>query len=81
MIITSRKEVNKLTNGKLLKEAIDESGVSITFLAEKMKCSRNRIYAIINGSDCTASEIAGLSKLLHMTRKQRDEIFLSMNVN
>lgn len=70
-----------MTNGKLLKEAIDESGVSITFLAEKMKCSRNRIYAIINGSDCTASEIAGLSKLLHMTRKQRDEIFLSMNVN
>lgn len=70
-----------MTNGKMLKAVIDESGVSITFLANKLECSRNRIYAIINGSDCTASEIAGLSKLLHMTRKQRDEIFLSVNVN
>lgn len=70
-----------MTNGEKLKEVIDESGVSITFLAGKLECSRNRIYAIINGADCTASEIANLSKLLHMTRKQRDDIFLSMNVN
>lgn len=70
-----------MTNGKMLKAVIEESGVSITFLADKLECSRNRIYAIINGADCTASEIAGLSKLLHMTRKQRDDIFLSMNVN
>ena len=70
-----------MTDGKMLKEVIRDSGVSITFLADKMECSRNRIYAIINGSDCTASEIAGLSKLLHMTREQRDEIFLSMSVN
>lgn len=70
-----------MTNGEMLKDIIKESGVSITFLAEKMDCSRNRIYAIINGSDCTASEIAGLSKLLHMSRKQRDDIFLSLNVN
>lgn len=70
-----------MTDGKMLKEVINESGISITFLAEKMECSRNRIYAIINGADCTASEIAGLSKLLHMSRKQRDDIFLSMSVN
>lgn len=70
-----------MTNGEMLRKVIDESGVSITFLAEKMECSRTRIYAIINGSDCTASEIAGLSKLLHMNRKQRDDIFLSMSVN
>ena len=70
-----------MTNGKMLREAINESGVSITFLAEKLECSRNRIYSIIKGADCTASEIAGLSKLLHMTRKQRDDIFLSTSVN
>ena len=70
-----------VTNGEMLREVIDNSGVSIVFLAKELQCSRNRIYAIIKGADCTASEIAGLSKLLHMSRKQRDDIFLSSSVN
>lgn len=70
-----------MTRGKDLEVMIKESGVSITFLANKLDCSRNRIYAIIAGSDCTASEIAGLSKWLHMTNEQRDYIFLSESVN
>lgn len=70
-----------MTNGKALKADIESSGVSITFLAEKMGCSRNRIYAIINGADCTASEIEALSRLLHMTKERRDYIFLSESVN
>ena len=55
--------------------------MSIVFLADKMKCSRNRIYAIIGGADCTATEIAALSGLLHMSRDKRDYIFLAENVN
>ena len=70
-----------MTKGAELKKEIENSGVSIVFLADKMGCSRNRIYAIIGGSDCTASEIAGLSKLLHMSKERRDYIFLSENVN
>lgn len=70
-----------MTNGVELKQAIRESGVSITFLASQMDCSRNRIYAIINGADCTASEISSLSKLLHLTKAKRDHIFLTENVN
>lgn len=70
-----------MTRGEELKKFINESGVSIVFLANKLDCSRNRIYAIISGADCTASEIAGLSRWLHMTNEERDYIFLSENVN
>lgn len=66
-----------MTNGKELRNDIEEAGVSIVFLAEKMGCSRNRIYAIIGGADCTASEIASLSKLLHMSKRRRDYIFFN----
>lgn len=70
-----------MTNGDALRQTIKDSGVSIVFLADKMGCSRNRIYAILQGSDCTASEISELSKLLHMTNEERDFIFLSECVN
>jgi len=70
-----------VTRGDELKKEIKESGLSIVFLAGKMKCSRNRIYAIIGGADCTATEIAALSGLLHMTRDKRDYIFLTKEVN
>ena len=71
----------RMTNGALLKEIIDKSGISITFLAESLGCSRNRIYSIINGADCTASEIVRLSEVLHLSKSLRDDIFLPLNVN
>lgn len=70
-----------MTKGKDLRNVIDESGISITFIAEKIGCSRNRIYAILEGSDCTATEITVLASLLHLTKTQRDNIFLSTAVN
>lgn len=70
-----------MTKGKELRKVIDDSGISITFIAEKMDCSRNRIYAILEGSDCTATEITVLAGILHLTKSQRDNIFLSSAVN
>ena len=70
-----------MTNGKALRQAIKEAGVTIVFLAQKLNCSRNRIYAIINGADCTASEISALTLWLRLSRDRRDYIFLSENVN
>lgn len=70
-----------MTKGEKLRKKIKKEGVSIVFLANNLGCSRNRIYAIIAGADCTASEIAGLSRLLHMSNEERDEIFLSESVN
>lgn len=70
-----------MTNGIELKKEILNAGVSIVFLAEKMGCSRNRIYSIIGGADCTAAEIVSLSELLHLTKDRRDYIFLAEYVN
>lgn len=66
-----------MTDTVKLNDVVKESGVTITFIAEKMGCSRNRVYSILNGSECSASEIVALAKLLHLTDKQRDDIFLS----
>lgn len=70
-----------MTKGDELRSEIKNSGVSIVFLADRMGCSRNRIYSIIGGADCTATEIAMLSELLHLTKDRRDYIFLASNVN
>ena len=70
-----------MTAGNDLKKAIKDAGVSIVFLAERMGCSRNRIYAILGGADCTATEIAQLSQYLHLSREERDHIFLQLSVN
>lgn len=70
-----------MTRGEELKAEIKAAGVSIVFLASKVGCSRNRIYAIIEGADCTATEIASISETLHFTRDKRDYIFLSPSVN
>lgn len=70
-----------MTNGTMLKQEIKASGVSISFIAKEMGRSRNRVYAIANGADCTASEINALTKILHLDRDSRDSIFLTENVN
>ena len=70
-----------MTRGDELRKEIKNSGVSIVFLADRMQCSRNRIYAIIDGADCTASEIALFSELLHLSKNRRDYIFLNESVN
>ena len=66
-----------MTDTIALKEAIKSSGVSITHIAEKMGCSRNRVYAIMNGSDITAMEITLITDCLHLTREKRDSIFFA----
>ena len=68
-----------MTDGKKLQEEIDESGLSIVFIARKMGKSRNRVYAILGGADCSASEIVSLTEILHLNRKTRDAIFFKSN--
>lgn len=69
-----------MTNGAELERVIKDLGISIVRISEKMGCSRNRVYSIIKGADCTASEIVSLTGILHLTREQRDKIFLAKNV-
>jgi len=70
-----------MTDGKLLDQRIKNSGISITFIAEQMGCSRNRIYSILANGECNASEIVALTRILHLTKPERDKIFLIEKVN
>lgn len=69
-----------MTDTALLKKIIDASGITIVHIAGKMGCSRNRVYAILGGAECNAGEILKLSEILHLTKAQRDDIFLCKRV-
>jgi predicted transcriptional regulator len=69
-----------MTNVTLLNSIVEESGISKTHIANKMGISRTRLYAIMSGEDCRASEIAALCDILHLTARQKDEIFFTHKV-
>ena len=70
-----------MTNTVLLMDVVNDSGLSKTFIAQKMGCSRPRLYRILAGSECTVSEMMALSNILRLTNRQRTDIFLSNELN
>lgn len=61
-----------------LREKIRQSGMTITAVAKKSEMSRVTFYNRLAGiGEFKASEIAGLTKTLSLTREERDEIFFS----
>lgn len=61
-----------------LKKAIEESGISITFIAEQLGVTRRTVYSKIDGrAEWKASEIVKMGEILHLSAKKRNEIFLS----
>lgn len=70
-----------MTDIAMLKEVINESGMTMVAIAEKSGIERTTLYNRLNGiGDFTAREIVGLTNALHLTKPQRDRIFLSNNV-
>lgn len=69
-----------MTNATLLENIIKESGISKTHIADKMGVSRTRLYAILSGDDCRASEIMALCEVLHLTARQKEDIFFAQKV-
>lgn len=69
-----------MTNTKLLLEIIAESGMTKVNIAKKAGFSRERLYTILEGSECRASEIEGLAKTLRMTNATRDKVFFAKEV-
>ena len=68
-----------MTNFIKLREAIEESGKSMTRIAKDSGILRETLYNRLNGvGEFTASEIVGLTKCLRLTKKQRDDIFFSL---
>ena len=67
-----------MVNLELLRTTIDKSGISLTFIAEKMNISRESLYNKLSGStEFKVSEITGLAGILRLSNKKRDNIFFS----
>lgn len=78
---TNRESEGNMTDIKMLSEVISESGMTKSFIAQKMGCSRPRLYTILNGGECTVSEMISLSNILRLTNKQKNDIFLRSELN
>lgn len=65
-----------MANVELLKEKISNSGMTVTAIADKSGILRETLYNRMKSGNFYASEITALTKVLHLTREERDEIFL-----
>lgn len=67
-----------MPNLELLKKVLDESGMTMTAIAEKSGILKATLYNRLKGvGEFTASEITSLTNVLHLTKQQRDKIFFS----
>lgn len=71
-----------MTDTKLLRETIDNSGISVTFIAKSLGLTRSGLYLKLNGKvEFKASEIVKMKSIFNLTTKMRDAIFFSKSVN
>lgn len=67
-----------MTDLRMLTYEIESSGLKVVTLCERAGIKRGTFYARMNGTgEFTASEIDGLSRALHLTKKRRDDIFFA----
>lgn len=67
-----------MVNVNLLKDKIAEIGIPIVVLAEKSGISRETLYnRFEKPNSFKASEIQSLTKVLRMTKEERDDIFFA----
>ena len=68
-----RKEESTMTNGKLLEEKIQQSGLKKGFIAERIGVTPNTLTALINNNaEFKASQIVAMCQVLNI--KDDDEI-------
>ncbi len=66
-----------MTNVIALKKRIEDSGMSMTYVAEKSGILRETLYNRMKTGDFKLSEICALSKVLNLSRDERDSIFFA----
>lgn len=68
----------EMPNLSLLRKKIDNSGLTVTAIAQKSGLKRETLYNKLQGeSEFKASEISALTFVLQMSREERDEIFFA----
>lgn len=66
----------------MLRDKIKESGMTVKAISEKSGILRETFYNRLNGNgEFTASEIVSLTRVLKLTRAERDKIFLNEKLN
>lgn len=64
---------------KMLKKKISDSGMTVTAVCKNVGISRETFYNRLSGKgEFTASEIVAFTEVLHLSKKEREEIFLSI---
>ena len=70
-----------MTDTEKLNDAILESGIKITAIANKLGISREGFYKKLNNeTEFKASEISAMQRILGLTNKKRGEIFFASKV-
>ena len=65
-----------MANMELLRDKINSTGIPLTFIAKGCAMTRHALYNKLAGkSEFKASEIFYLTKILHLTHAERDQIF------
>ncbi len=66
-----------MTDVVALKKCIEDSGMTVTSIAEKTGILRETLYNRLRTGDFKGSEIYALSEILNLSRDKRDEIFFA----
>lgn len=68
-----------MTNEKMLREKIADSGYKMVYLAARVGITYQALLnKITNKSEFTSSEILTLSRVLELTSRERDAIFFGV---
>lgn len=71
-----------MTDFDLLLSKIRDSGMTVVAISEKAGIDRATFYNRLKGKgEFSASEIVSLSEVLHLSKPDRDKIFLTNKVN
>ena len=68
-------------DGIKLRQAIDDNGIKLKFICEKLGLSRQGLYKKMNGwSEFTVSETKVIQQILGLSNEERDAIFFAQEV-
>lgn len=64
-----------------LKEAVEDSGMTMVAISKKSGIERPTLYNRLNGvGEFTASEIMGMTKALRLNNREKEAIFFATKV-
>lgn len=66
-----------MTDVDALRKRINDSGMTIVYVAEKSGILRETLYNRMKTGDFKLSEIRALSRVLSLTKDERDNIFFA----